>query len=433
MSNNNNIGSYLYLQNSTLYLDKSSNVQNLDDGTSLHALVPLIGKQYNVYMLSSSTNSGQSAVGATTATLDVDTAKTVSKKFGETPSTNVSPNKANTTYCTTNYTFHGYIANNAVPKYYECTDSGSNKAKIYISTGKESMFEPSVADRHICIGYEHTPCEAGYSCNSCKRTACSAGTHQPLTAQSSCINCGAGNATKGSTTTCTACDAGTYSNGTANASCTACDVGKYQNETGKTSCKTCDANTYQDTPGQTSCKSCNTQTSSKYPSSAGGSDSISDCYLTLSDGQYVPTVSGGAQSCPAGSYCKKSGTTVYHSAPGSPTTAAVSGLCATGKYSLEGSSSCDPCGAGTYSPGGASSCQPCPIGTYQDTAEQSSCISCKDGKTNTTNTPTQSIFTTDATGQTERTACCFKNSITLKDSIGSSTLKPLKVCWKEQQ
>ena len=429
-------------------------------------------KPYNVYMLSASTNSGVFSANDPERNIAVKTTETVTKHFGDTPSDGVSPNTNNVSKC--NNAFYGYIADTTTPEYYECTISGSD-ATIQLSTKQTTMFEPSEGGKHICVGYTHTACEAGYSCNSCVRTACATGTYQDATGQSSCKDCVAGKKTgvNGTgATSCTACDKGTYSSGTANALCTSCDVGTYQDTTGATSCKPCSTGTYQDTTGQYSCKSCSTQTSSKYPSSASGSDSISDCYLTLTDGKYVPTAGGGVQSCPAGSYCSKSGTTVYQGSPNSPTTAAVSGQCVKGEYSTGGASMCSPCqegyatgingtgatsctacpagtysddavnyecdpcpagshqneagqstcdtcSAGTYSAAGMSDCVKCPIGTYQNNDGQSSCISCQDGQTPAIEQPS-GLFITEKTGTETRNECYLNPVLKLKDSIDTS-------------
>ena len=140
----------------------------------------------------------------------------------------------------------------------------------------------------------------------------------------------------------------------------------------------CATGKYQDAKGQSSCKSC----SSKYPSSAAGSDAISDCYLTLSDGKYVPTAGGGEQDCPAGSYCSKLGTKVYHSTPNTPTTVATSGQCAVGKYSGKAQTSCSDCGAGKktgVSGTGATTCSDCDAGTYSSGTANATCALCARG------------------------------------------------------
>ncbi len=211
----------------------------------------------------------------------------------------------------------------------------------------------------------------------------------------------------------------------------------------------CATGEYQDAKGQSSCKICSTKTSGKYTSSAVGSDAISDCYLTLSNGKYVPTAGGGAQDCPAGYYCSKSGTTVYHSTPNTPTTVATSGQCAVGKYSGTGQTSCSNCGAGkktgvsgtgattcsdcdagTYSGGtanatctpcatgyhqdeaGKSSCKPCNNGQYQDETGKTSCKNCADG----TYTPKNPVTASFA-------ACisCASNAISNSDHNGCDT------------
>ncbi|MDW2995358.1 MAG: hypothetical protein R8M71_00095 [Alphaproteobacteria bacterium] len=161
-----------------------------------------------------------------------------------------------------------------------------------------------------------------------------------------------------------------------------CSTGNFCSGTG-CAIQQCATGEYQDAKGQSSCKSCSTQTSGKYTSSAAGSDAISDCYLTLSNGKYVPTAGGGAQDCPAGSYCSKLGTKVYHSTPNTPTTVATSGQCAVGKYSGKAQTSCSDCGAGKktgVSGTGATSCTACDKGTFSDGTANASCTACAAGK-----------------------------------------------------
>ena len=312
MNNDNSIGSQFTLSGNTLYLSNSNNITDLPDGTTLYTLIPLTGKTYDVYMISNGYNNG-----APSPIFNADTTAVATKKFGDTPSTGVTPDKNKVSTCSFvdgTTTYYGYIADDTAPKYYECKKNSTNFNLISNSSnGSTNMFEPSQGGNDICIGYSMTTCDAGYSCNSCKRSACGSGK-------------------------------------------------------------------YQDKTGQSSCKSCSTQTSNKYPNSAGGSDSISDCYLTLSDGQYVPTVSGGAQSCPAGSYCKKSGTTVYHSTPNTPTTVTTSGQCAAGTYQdTTGQASCKPCNNGKYqNETGKTSCKTCDDGNYtsNDGKSYTACNSC---------------------------------------------------------
>jgi hypothetical protein len=195
--------------------------------------------------------------------------------------------------------------------------------------------------------------------------------------------------------------------------------------------------------------------------------------LTLTDGKYVPTAGGGVQNCPAGSYCSKSGTTVYQGSPNSPTTVAVSDQCIRGEYSTGGASMCSPCqegyatgingtgattctacpagtysddavnyecdpcpagshqneagqstcdtcSAGTYSAAGSSNCELCPIGTYQDNSGQSSCISCQDGQTSTITEESSGLFKTGSKGTIGRGSCYLNPDLKLTDSINNT-------------
>ena len=460
-----------------------STLQSQPGGSTFDLVLKLQPKTYNVYMISSGiyNNSPMPKFSA-------DTNAVATKGFGSTPADGVQPDQDKVQSCSFSGSaaeiYYGYIASGTTPKYYECKQNSTNFSLMTNSrNGSTSMFEPDSADNDICVGYDMTTCERGYSCNGCDRTACAAGTYQDTTGQSSCTECA--------------------------------------------------VNTYQDETGQSSCKSCSTKTNSEYPSSAKGSDAISDCYLTLAaaNGTYVPTTSGGEQPCPAGYYCLNGGTKVYYGSPNTPTTVAATEQCDRGEYSTGGASqcspcqegnktgvngkgatSCTPCSAGTYSAqtsnwecqpcaagkyseesgqaycascpagkyseGGASSCTPCPDGTYQDKTGQSSCndcgegkntgvsgtgatsctdcaagtyssgtanancspcpagtyqpdkaksfcISCEDGITAVTSEP-NGIFTTrdeegnKTEGATAHEQCCFESSLTLKDAINTN-------------
>lgn len=198
----------------------------------------------------------------------------------------------------------------------------------------------------------------------------------------------------------------------------------------------CTAGTYQDELGQTSCKTCSTNTSNRYIKSAAQSTSINDCYLTLVNGQYVPTTSGGPFDCPAGYSCAFNGTNVYYGGniSGRITVKAAS-PCNSGTYQNEKKQSscktcsgaytpadgqayteCQECGAGNYITGNNTVCEKCPIGTYQSQSGQSECISCQDGSTGTVS-ETTGVFKTDNTngGATARTQCYLNPNLKLID------------------
>lgn len=483
---------YMLLYNGTDWFWKSTTDMSILDtqagGSTFNLVFILTPKTYNVYMISNGIYNN-----SPTPKFSANTNAVATKNFGSTPADGVQPDQDKVQSCSFSAsaaeTYYGYIASGTTPKYYECKRNSTNFSLMTNSrNGSTSMFEPDSADNDICVGYDMTTCEAGYSCNSCDRTACAAGTYQDATGQSSCTECA--------------------------------------------------VNTYQDETGQSSCKSCSAQTSSKYPSSAKGSDAISDCYLTLAaaNGTYVPTTSGGEQPCPPGYYCLNGGTEVYYGSPNTPTTVAANGQCERGEYSTGGASQCspcqegsktgvngsgatsctpcdagtysaqtsnwecqpcaagkyseesgqaycDPCPAGKYSEGGASSCtpceagkysaegassctpcgpgyktdgsptsctpcdagtyssdtanancSPCPYGTYQEKTGQPSCTSCEDGITAVTSSPDR-VFTTrdeegnETKGATARNQCCFKSSLTLKDNLGQLEKGFSNVCW----
>jgi uncharacterized repeat protein (TIGR02543 family) len=64
-----------------------------------------------------------------------------------------------------------------------------------------------------------------------------------------------------------------------------------------------------------------------YPNSVAGSSSINDCYLNLTAGKYVPTMSGGAQTCPANNYCDVTGKVYYAGSGTGHTTTVDAKLC----------------------------------------------------------------------------------------------------------
>lgn len=255
---------------------------NLENGATINLVFKIQSNKYNVVMLPYATNSDKS----TTAPAQI-----IQKDFGDTPSTGVSPDNTKVTKCVSSSNY-GYITDNAAAKYYECM-LGLNAAPTLYGDGKTAMFEPSINGRHICIGYTMTICQKGYQCNSCSRSVCDNGTHQPDTGKSSCSNCAAGtftpddNQPHASCSTCTAgtysgtkaskcetCGAGTYSG--ANASkCEPCGAGTYSGA-GASGCEPCPAGTYQPQSAQPHCISCQDGTTSTIDATTGLFTSDSD-------------------------------------------------------------------------------------------------------------------------------------------------------------
>ncbi|MBR4892001.1 MAG: hypothetical protein IKZ34_02350 [Alphaproteobacteria bacterium] len=215
-------------------------------------------------------------------------------------------------------------------------------------------------------------CPKGHYCDaSCTAHACNAGTYQNQIGQTSCKSC----------------TAGTYQPDTGQAICISCDAGTYQNQTGQASCKSCAAGTYQPNTGQSSCTNCPAGSATK-----GSSTTCTPCAAgTYSNG----TANTSCSNCHNGQYQDLTGQSSCKS-------------CDAGTVSANDNqphTTCTSCGAGTYSPSGSNVCNNCPTGTYQPDAKQQNCISCQDGKTTTTATPTSLFTTASSTGATKREEC----------------------------
>ncbi|MDE6250268.1 MAG: InlB B-repeat-containing protein, partial [Alphaproteobacteria bacterium] len=205
-------------------------------------------------------------------------------------------------------------------------------------------------------------------------------------------NCAAGHYSTGGASACTACQNGSYQDGTGASSCKPCAAGKTNTGTGNTAActaactaitglstwattswsngtvsnlctlGTCSANYYKN---GTACSTCSAGTSSKYTLSAAGSTSVGQCYLTLTAGKQVASAGAGVSNCAAGKYCTSTSNIYYNSTGGTTTYTGTN------------------CAAGHYSTGGASACTACQNGSYQDGTGASSCKPCAAGKTNT--------------------------------------------------
>ena len=184
---------YNLAYNGTNWFWKSSNDMSILDtqanGSTFNLVFILTPKTYNVYMISSGVynNSPVSMFSANTNAV-------ATKNFGSTPADGLQPDQDKVQSCSfsasATATYYGYIASGTTPKYYECKRNSANFSLITNrSNGSTRMFEPASADNDICVGYDMTTCERGYSCNSCDRTACTTGTYQDATGQSSCKNC----------------------------------------------------------------------------------------------------------------------------------------------------------------------------------------------------------------------------------------------------
>ena len=188
-------------------------------------------------------------------------------------------------------------------------------------------------------------CEAGeYSFNNTACVLCSPGTYAPRPQAEACLPCLAGSKTNlllGSTT-CSPCDAGTFSAGETN-NCTLCPRGRYS-PSGQEKCISCEVGTFASTEGSETCPRCSAGTYASVPNST----SCTDCEL------------GKAQISVGQDYCL---------------------LCQAGSFSNEvGATSCSKCPAGRATNStGTIECAVCLRGHYQSKTGEGLCLPCEAG------------------------------------------------------
>ena len=104
-------------------------------------------------------------------------------------------------------------------------------------------------------------------------------------------------------TTCTACDAGSYSSGRA-VNCTVCPAGTSSGSR-DSSCESCEAGTFADDEvGATACLKCSTEKGAGYWSSVGATECDQ-----AAEGFFMNTQTGEPQECAEGMACTKAGIT----------------------------------------------------------------------------------------------------------------------------
>lgn len=278
----------------------------------------------------------------------------------------------------------------SLPTYLSCQPdyymTSSQSSTTYNGTPKAGNYcQPcsKMGSNYTCAGGTAAPVQSdsdGYSCPEYKKyTCCSAGYYMTKTATSTdyygtpvvanaCRPC----SKFGANYTCPAGSDGCTGEPQAITINVTCQKGEYLPQ-GKTACEACTAGNYcpggtfnnislvtgaTSTYGLSSCPS-------SYSNSASGSSSINDCYLTLSNGNFVPRVNAGTQQCAQGSYCYNGGRNIYYDQNGTergltdsrPTVGGAS-ACARGAYSSSyAASSCAACQNGQTTNGtGAVSC-----------------------------------------------------------------------------
>jgi len=238
-----------------------------------------------------------------------------------TPSPTISP----TVQCTSGTYLDGLSCENCAIGSYSSFDGAPfptsctpcQSGKYNTASGESSCIECatgklSSADRTFC-----KDCEAGeYNFNNTECVSCEYGKYAPQALTDSCLTCTAGSNTNNASkaTTCTACDAGTYSNASS-VDCLSCSRGKYSPsgsskcldceagfispEVGASTCTSCSAGKYTSIQGSYNCTVC---AKGKYQGSTGQSECI-DCDA----GKYIDTSKASTcTSCPIG-YDSESG------------------------------------------------------------------------------------------------------------------------------
>ena len=280
----------------------------------------------------------------------------------------------------------------SLPKYLSCQPdyymTSSQSSNVYNGTPKVGNYcQPCsrMGSNYTCAGGTAAPVETagGYTCPTYQKyTSCSVGYYMTDSSTSTTYNGTpkAGNACR----PCSKyganykCAGGTAAPQAITINVT-CPAGQYLPQ-GKTACETCPAGSYcpkgtfNNISLVTGASSemgryyCELATNDAYLESAAGSSSIDDCHLTLSAGQYVPRPGGGAESCPAGSYCDYNGQKIYYTTDYYYTPS---------EHQFPTYVPSESCAYGSYSGAGASGCTACPVGrTTSDTGSTSCDITC---------------------------------------------------------
>eukprot|EP01046_Picozoa_sp_COSAG06_P006235 COSAG06_NODE_290_length_18223_cov_5.866696_11_plen_2485_part_00 len=238
--------------------------------------------------------------------------------------------------------------------------------------------QPSVVS--ACDVTDACPCAVGtYGTPQLGCTPCPPGEVQPEAATAEeanlqCIQCPPGQFDSEDGEVCTDCEDGSVQPNSGTTSCTACIAGQYDNGSNDETCVDCESGKAQASTGQTGCVT---------------------CLL----GQVAPTQGSAAcTACPIGKY--DDGTTE------------VCAQCLAGQsQSLEGQTSCADCASGHVQPSqGQPECTACIAGQYDNDAIDETCVDCEVGKAQPASAQTGCIpcllgWVQPATGQTDCAAC----------------------------
>lgn len=220
-----------------------------------------------------------------------------------TPSPSLTPSVAPTVLCSSGTYIDGlscvdcpigqYSVITGLPFPETCTLCKAGKYNT--KTGSDECAECGTGklssdDRSYC-----KDCLAGeYNFNNTECVECESGKYAPQALSGQCLDCVAGFQTNNITraTTCTQCDAGSYSNAST-VSCSLCPVGSYS-FSGASRCVDCSAYFYSDEVGSSSCAHCDLGYYSPVGSSACG---------FADSGYYLAYPNGKSVACPSNAQC----------------------------------------------------------------------------------------------------------------------------------
>ena len=232
---------------------------------------------------------------------------------------------------------------------------------------------------NLCLPGTHASTESSSTC-----TPCQSGYFTETYGSIECTACSPGSAaTQLGSTTCETCSVGFFSAVHASSRCDACDPGTFSSQEGSVGCDKCPVGSSAEQAGSSACEVCSAGTFAEEPShDAVGSVRCQACPL----GQYSSAEGQTAcNSCAVGYFAATEGSTACDPCqPGSfndETGARVCDLCPVGaKSENQASTSCDECAPGTFaSSEGSSTCTECPHGSFQSSQGAYECTLCSTG------------------------------------------------------
>ncbi|ELP86873.1 protein serine/threonine kinase, putative [Entamoeba invadens IP1] len=268
----------------------------------------------------------------------------------------------------------------------ECTNCSagfySDKKSSTCTWCPNGSYNPTVG-QSTCLICPAGKYSSGYSKISC--TSCVAGTYSKANS-SKCTNCSAGYYSSASAASCTSCKNGYYNPSTGQSTCLACGAGTYSNGTSKISCSNCPAGYYSKTKAG-SCTLCPNGYYNKVEKQGSCLACSAGSYSNGSDKLSCSLCSAGTFSAAKASSCTSCVENYYSLKNASTCLLCVSEICfscvktngyctnCTSGYGLLSNGKCTQCPAGYYSPGVKSSCSKCASLTYSN-AGASSCKKC---------------------------------------------------------